>query len=104
MRVYWTTACAIVVGLFGIVVAPVPARAWGKFSYLTVCDLAYRNLPPARRDALGDLLQSRTGGITVSGRGQMPDRHYAKAKVSDLTVDEKKAVATFAAEIRATVD
>lgn len=87
MRVFWITACAIVAGLFGIVVAPVPAHAWGKFGHLTVCDLAYRNLTPASRDALGDLLQSRSGGITVPGRGQMPDRHYTRFNMGCLEED-----------------
>ena len=55
---------------------PQKAQAWGKLGHLSVCDLAYRNLTPTTRAALGDLLQSRNGGITIPGRGQMPAQHY----------------------------
>ncbi len=69
-------------------VAPSPAGAWGKFGHLTICDLAYRNLTPASRTAMNDLLQAGRGGITVEGRGRMPDRHYTSFNMGCLEEDE----------------
>lgn len=63
------------------------AQAWGKFGHLTVCDLAYRNFTPTTRDAINDLLQSRSGGITVKGRGRLPDRHYTSFNLGCLEED-----------------
>lgn len=70
-----------------VLAAPEPARAWGKYGHLTVCDLAYRNLTPASREALIDLLQSRQGGTLVEGRGRMPDRRYTSFNVGCLEED-----------------
>lgn len=64
------------------------ADAWGKFGHLTVCDLAYRNLTPTSRDALNDLLQSKSGGTLVRGKGKMADRHYTSFNVGCLEEDE----------------
>lgn len=50
------------------VLAAQPSRAWGKYGHLTVCDLAHRNLTPTSRTVLQQLLQPRTGGITVAAR------------------------------------
>lgn len=77
----------IAVCLVGIL-APKPAAAWGKFGHLTTCDLAYRNLTPTSREALKHLLRSESGGITVKGRGRMPDRHYTSFNVGCLEEDE----------------
>lgn len=68
--------------------APSPANAWGKFGHLTVCDLAYRNLTPTSRAKVIDLLQSKTGGITVRGHGRMPDQHYTSFNAGCLEEDE----------------
>ncbi|MBQ1500383.1 MAG: S1/P1 nuclease [Sphingomonas sp.] len=77
-------ACLSFIGIFG---SSGEAKAWGKFGHLTVCDLAYRNLTPASRIALNDLLQSRTGGINVPGQGRLPDRHYTSFNVGCLEED-----------------
>lgn len=39
------------------VALPTPAKAWGKFGHLTICDLAYRNLTEASRTELKTLFQ-----------------------------------------------
>ncbi|GGA42177.1 S1/P1 nuclease [Sphingomonas psychrolutea] len=75
---------AVTLGLW----QPQKAQAWGKLGHLSVCDLAYRNLTPASRETLKDLLQSRRGGITVPGKGQLPDRHYTSFNVGCLEEDE----------------
>lgn len=67
---------------------PSEAKAFGKFGHLTVCDLAYRNLTPAARQAMGSLLRSRSGGFTVPGRGQTPARHYTSFNLGCLEEDE----------------
>ncbi|MGH6696296.1 S1/P1 nuclease [Sphingopyxis sp.] len=72
---------------FGIGAAP-PAKAWGKFGHLTICDLAYRNLTDTSQAAIGEILQSRSGGITVRGRGRMPDQHYTAFNYGCLEEDE----------------
>lgn len=71
-----------------LIAAPQPAMAWGKFGHLTICDLAYRNLTPTSRAAVGEILQSRSGGITVEGRGRMPDQHYTSFNYGCLEEDE----------------
>jgi hypothetical protein len=68
--------------------APGQAKAWGKFGHLTVCDLAYRNLTDASHDKLKVLFQSKKGGITVKGKGRLPDRHYTSFNVGCLEEDE----------------
>ena len=68
--------------------APAPAKAWGKFGHLTICDLAYRNLTGTSRAALNDILQSPRPGITVRGRGRMPDQHYSSFNYACLEEDE----------------
>ena len=73
------------------IAAPEPAMAWGKFGHLTICDLAYRNLTPESRAAVGEILQSRSGGITVRGRGRMPDQHYTAFNYGCLEEDEGAA-------------
>lgn len=60
----------------------------GKFGHLTICDLAYRNLTPTSRNALNGLLRSGQGGITVQGRGRMPERRYTSFNVGCLEEDE----------------
>ena len=67
--------------------APSSADAWGKYGHLTVCDLAYRNLTPASRAAITDLMRSRSGGITVRGRGKAADRHYTSFNIGCLEED-----------------
>ncbi|WP_404417848.1 S1/P1 nuclease [Brevundimonas vesicularis] len=73
--------------MVGMTLAPTEAKAWGEKGHLTVCDLAYRNLTPATRAALTDLLQSRSGGIHVPGRGQIADRHYTSFNIGCLEED-----------------
>lgn len=73
--------------LLGVAMAPSEAKAWGKQGHLTVCDLAYRNLTPTSRAALIDLMQSRSGGIQVEGRGRLPDRHYTSFNIGCLEED-----------------
>lgn len=68
-------------------VKPSPAYAWGRYGHLTVCDLAYRNFTPATRVAVNALLQSRSGGILVEGRGRMPDRRYTSFNIGCLEED-----------------
>ncbi len=79
-------AVALATG-FGVGAAP-PAKAWGKFGHLTICDLAYRNLTDTSQAAIGEILQSRSGGITVRGRGRMPDQHYTAFNYACLEEDE----------------
>lgn len=67
---------------------PHKAQAWGKLGHLSVCDLAYRNLTPTTRAALGDLLQSRHGGITIPGHGKLPAQHYSSFNYACLEEDE----------------
>lgn len=69
------------------VAAPEPALAWGKFGHLTICELAYRNLTDASQDAVGDILQSRQGGIFVPGRGEADDRRYTAFSYGCLEED-----------------
>jgi len=69
-----------------IIYFPNDARAWGKFGHLTVCDLAYRNFTDTTREELKKLFQVPQG-ITVSGRGEMEDRHYTSFNVGCLEED-----------------
>jgi S1/P1 Nuclease len=71
-----------------MVFVPSEAKAWGKYGHLTVCDLAYRNLTPASRTELNDILQSRSGGTYVRGRGKLPDRTYTSFNLGCLEEDE----------------
>ena len=64
------------------------AKAWGKFGHLTICEVAYRNLTPASRAAIGEILQSRSGGITVPGHSQTPAQHYTSFNRGCLEEDE----------------
>lgn len=73
--------------VLGFTYSPI-SQAWGKFGHLTVCDLAYRNLTPTSRQALQDLLHSRTSGILVKGRGALPDRTYTSFNMGCLEEDE----------------
>jgi len=66
---------------------PKPAHAWGKMGHVTVCDLAYRNLTPTSRVAVGELLQSRNGGITVPKYKKVAARHYTSFNVGCLEED-----------------
>lgn len=86
MRRLILALCGVVAGVLTLL-APAQANAWGRYGHLTVCDLAYRNLTPASRTALKDLLQSRTGGITVKGRGKLADRHYTSFNLGCLEED-----------------
>jgi len=74
--------------LLSLAALPEPATAWGKFGHLVVCDLAYRNLTEASREKLKQLFQVRRGGITVKGKGRLPDRHYTSFNVGCLEEDE----------------
>lgn len=67
---------------------PSPGHAWGKFGHLTICEVAYRNLTPASRAAIGEILQSHNGGITVPGHGKLPDQHYTSFNYGCLEEDE----------------
>jgi hypothetical protein len=82
------TALAIALATGFAASAPVPAKAWGKFGHLTICDLAYRNLTDTSRAALNDILQSPRPGITVRGRGRMDDQHYTSFNYACLEEDE----------------
>lgn len=82
---WFAAAFAIAVCVF----AAQPSRAWGEFGHLTVCDLAYRNLTPTSRTALQQLLQSRTGGITVAARDGFAGRRYTSFNVGCLEEDER---------------
>lgn len=64
------------------------AKAWGKFGHLTICELAYRNLTPASRTAIGQIMQPRSGGITVPAHGQTPAQHYTAFNRGCLEEDE----------------
>lgn len=86
MRNWLTLVAATSIAVVGIA-KPQPAKAWGRNGHLTVCDLAYRNFTPATRNAVILLLQSRTGGITVKGRGRLPDRHYTAFNIGCLEED-----------------
>ncbi|MDX3911716.1 MAG: S1/P1 nuclease [Sphingobium sp.] len=86
MRYWLSLLIAVALALPGLVI-PQPARAWGRFGHLTVCELAYRNFTPTTRAAVGGLLQSRRGGITVKGKGRMEDRHYTSFNLGCLEED-----------------
>ena len=77
MRVLVLVLCGLFLGFL----SPTQAQAWGKYGHLTVCDLAYRNLTPASKTAVIDLLRSRNGGVTVRGR------HYTSFNVGCLEED-----------------
>lgn len=78
----------VIAGLAGIgLSSSEPAKAWGRYGHLTVCDLAYRNFTPATRQAVNTLLQSRSGGILVKGRGRMADRRYTAFNLGCLEED-----------------
>ncbi|HZF43659.1 MAG TPA: S1/P1 nuclease [Sphingomonadaceae bacterium] len=83
----WLAALLSCFWLVALVAVPGEAKAWGKFGHLAVCDLAYRNLTPTSRAVMGDLLQSRSGGITVRGRGRAADRHYSAFNMGCLEED-----------------
>ena len=87
MRRLFASVVIAIVAVLGLS-HPQKAQAWGKLGHLTVCDLAYRNLTPTSRAALGDLLQSRHGGITIPGRGKMSDQHYTSFNYACLEEDE----------------
>ncbi len=86
MRRMIVALCALAAGALALL-APGEAAAWSRLGHLTVCDLAYRNLTPTSRSELKDLLQSRTGGITVKGRGKLEDRHYTSFNLGCLEED-----------------
>lgn len=73
--------CILAASLFGVTA---PARAWGQFGHLTVCDLAYRNFTDATRKELRTLFEIDKGGINVEGRGKLPDRHYTSFNLGCL--------------------
>ena len=73
--------------LLGLALLPDPAKAWGKFGHLVVCDLAYRNLTDASKDELKELFNGKRG-ITVKGKGELADRHYTSFNVGCLEEDE----------------
>ncbi|WP_075289797.1 S1/P1 nuclease [Pararhizobium arenae] len=66
-----------------------PARAWGEFGHLTVCDLAYRNLTDASRDELKKIFHAGQGGITVQAKDGTELRHYTSFNVGCLEEDER---------------
>lgn len=88
MRTTFLSVAALALAATGAIATPEPAKAWGKFGHLTICDLAYRNLTDTSRAAVGEILQSRSGGITVRGRGRMPDQHYTAFNYGCLEEDE----------------
>lgn len=63
-----------ILAVTGLLVSAEDAKAWGRFGHLAVCDLAYRNFTDTTRDELKKLFQTQQGGITVKGKGKMPDR------------------------------
>ncbi|MGF7156251.1 S1/P1 nuclease [Novosphingobium gossypii] len=79
------SAVLLVLMVFGV---PHPARAWGTNGHLTICDLAYRNFTATTRASVASLLHSRTGGITVKGRGKMADRRYTAFNLGCLEEDK----------------
>lgn len=84
-RWFWMLAMIVA----GLASTPEPARAWGQYGHLAVCDLAYRNFTPATRDAIVSLLRSRSGGILVKGRGKLPDRRYTSFNLGCLEEDAR---------------
>jgi hypothetical protein len=74
--------------LSGLVAFAGPAKAWGKFGHLVVCDLAYRNLTETSREKLKQLFNTGKGGVRVKGKGKMPDRRYTSFNVGCLEEDE----------------
>ena len=77
---------AFVVALF---VLPKPAKAWGEFGHLTVCDLAYRNLTDTSKAAVIALLNSKSGGIIIPATGDSEARHYTSFNVGCLEEDSR---------------
>jgi len=69
------------------VISNPPAKAWGTFGHLTVCELAYRNFTPTTRAAITELMQAQGGRIWVEGRGKLPDRWYSAFNVGCLEED-----------------
>jgi len=88
MRLLTLFLCAFIVGAVQLA-APTPAKAWGKFGHLTVCDLAYRNLTEPAKKALNDILQSKTGGTIVRARDGVEMRHYTSFNLGCLEEDER---------------
>lgn len=64
-----------------------PSHAWGKQGHLTICDLAYRNLTPASRSNLNEILRGEQGGIRVPARGRTPAQHYTSFNYGCLEED-----------------
>jgi hypothetical protein len=73
--------------LLAFAAVPEPAKAWGKFGHLVVCDLAYRNLTDTSKEKLKELF-NHNRGITVRGRGRLPDRRYTSFNLGCLEEDE----------------
>jgi hypothetical protein len=78
----------LVFALPGLTTPDAPAKAWGEFGHLTVCDLAYRNLTDATQEQLKKLFQKDQGGITVTGHDGVELRHYTSFNVGCLEEDE----------------
>jgi hypothetical protein len=74
--------------IVGLTAMPKEAKAWGKFGHLTICELAYRNLTPASRTAIGHIMQPQSGGITVPAHGQTQAQHYTAFNRGCLEEDE----------------
>lgn len=66
-----------------------PARAWGEFGHLTVCDLAYRNLTDASKAELKLLFNKAGGGIDIPGSADNEPRHYTSFNVGCLEEDSR---------------
>lgn len=88
MKRAYVSALAMALATAASIAVPAPAMAWGKFGHLTICELAYRNLTDASQAAVGEILQSRQGGIFVPGRGQADDRTYTAFNYGCLEEDE----------------
>lgn len=80
---------ALVVGSFSFsCLLPETATAWGRFSHLVVCDLAYRNLTDPSKETLKKLFNVIGGGITARGRDGSATRHYTSFNIGCLEEDE----------------
>jgi hypothetical protein len=69
------------------------AYAWSAPGHRTICEIAYRNLTHNSRSALGDLMNSWSGGVTLPAKkgkgGSTPERTYTTFTYGCLEEDTR---------------
>jgi S1/P1 Nuclease len=61
---------------------PTPAKAWGKYGHMAICDMAYRNFTPTSREQLKIIFRIGQQGADVNSRT------YTRFNMSCLEEDE----------------